>query len=309
MPAEITESRRAPVRSPYAFVKSDWHDIREDFEKNRARDGEFFICNGRVNELWNSMFTNIRNETVRQRYPDDLPGTIIEVNKTDAGKLNIQNGDVVAIKCDDIHLGGSGEFRAVVSIQSDSAPSGIVFVIFSYPATSEHMNEFPFRNFNHEGYVNNITTGYVDPMNPIAAVKFARGTITKLDIRYSAGKYLGPSYAVRNRAFVSTVVGNEDERLRWKMRELVVQKGVPRVRLHAEVDKAIADLILDPDLFLEALKQDRTFREGFKAVLDGGLMEWKDAQGNVLDAWTQKELNLAFTYIAQVESSQPKTAS
>ena len=76
----------------------------------------------------------------------------------------------------------------------------MVFAIFSYPARSNEMDEFPYRDFTAQAYVNNITTGYVDPINPIAAVKYGRGKITKTGERYEIGTYLGPSYAPRNAA-------------------------------------------------------------------------------------------------------------
>jgi arsenite oxidase large subunit len=309
-PGTVRESQRVPVTAgtPYAFVNSDWNAIKDDFERNRAREGEFFICNGRVNELWNSMFTNIRNETVRQRYPDDLPGTILEIGEEDAAKLDVRNGDVLAVECRDIHLGGSGSLLGVASVQKDFVPPGMVFAIFSYPALSARLEQFPFRSFTHVAYVNNITTGYVDPINPIAAVKFARGKIRKTNDRYSSTRFLGPSYAQRNRTFQEPPVRSEDERLKWKMRELVVQKGVPRARLHAEIDIAIADVIMDPDLFMETLERDAVFREGFKTVLGAGLMKWSGADGQIYDSWSQKELDVALRWLAQIEAKRSEAS-
>jgi hypothetical protein len=254
------------------------------------------------------MFTNIRNETVRQRYPDNLPGTILEINVEDAKGLNVTNGDLVEVECKDIHMGGSGSFRAVVSIQSEFLPSGMVFGIFSYPVSNKRLEGFPYRSFLSSGYANNITTGYVDPINPIAAVKFARGTIRKLEGRYSSPAYLGPSYSPRNRAFPIQMVEDEKKSLDWKMRELIVQKGVPRVRLHAEIDRGIADAILDPEIFMDNLTHDRAFREGFKGVLSAGLMEWRGRDGTLYDSWSQKELQLALNWIAQVESKRRRTS-
>jgi arsenite oxidase large subunit len=305
-PTGFRESPRAPAQASYAFVRSDWNEIKDDFEKCRPREGEFAVCNGRVNELWNSMFTNIRNETVRQRYPDNLPGTILEINVEDAKGLSVTNGDLVEVECKDIHLGGSGSFRAVVSMQSEFLPPGLVFAIFSYPVSSKRLERFPYRSFLSSGYANNITTGYVDPINPIAAVKFARGTIRKLEGRYSSRAYLGPSYSPRNRAFPIQMVENEEKRLDWKMRELIVQKGVPRVRLHAEIDRGIADAILDPEIFMDKLTHDRAFRDGFKGVLSAGVMEWRGRDGTLYDSWTQKEQQLALDWITRVESKEKK---
>ena len=47
--------------------------------------------------LWNNMFHHLRNEYVNQRYPEDLPGTVVEVNNEWADENGIQPGQVVEV--------------------------------------------------------------------------------------------------------------------------------------------------------------------------------------------------------------------
>jgi len=301
----------------YAFVKADWTEIEADFRANLPRDGEFVIVNGRINELWNSMFTHIRNETVRQRYPDDLPGTILEMHPDDAARLQVRNGDPVEARCDQIHFGAAqGSFRAIVSIQPDSCLPGMVFALFSYPAMNRRLTEFPFRDFHTGAYVNNITTGYVDPINPIAAVKYARGRIVRLGSRYQPSEpHLGPNFAPRNVAFLRRMVADESHRLEWKVREFIVQKGVPRAVKHpfgaegAEGNKVL-DLILDPDRFIELLKAQPNLRKefnkgiGFMAGPDD-MLTGQPGEGE-FDPWTKKEVDLVRKWLGTFpQGNQP----
>ena len=187
--------RAIPSKGKYAFVRCDWNDLSGDFgvhqrETNTSFDpstDEFYICNGRINELWNSLFTHIRNETVRQRYPEDMPGTFLEMHHEDAAQLGVTSGDVV-------NISGAGDraFKGVAIVQEPIAgqatqalPRGMVFAYFSYPvnAVSGGAANGPFAgrvfeangSVSHDGYVNNVSSVYVDDINPIAALKFARG--------------------------------------------------------------------------------------------------------------------------------------
>jgi len=316
-PSELRQHWRTPVpqptadKRPYAFVRSDWSEIREHFQANSIREGEFYLCNGRVNELWNSMFTNIRNETVRQRWPDDMPGTILELHPDHARELSeahgipVTNGTVVTVHCDDIHLGAQrGEFRAVVILQEmfthdDADRPRCAFVVFSYPAMSGTLESFPFRQFNNHGYVNNVTTGYVDPLNPIAAVKYARGRIVPTEERYEAGQTrLGPSTAQRSIALPEQRVpadATREQRLDWQMRELTVQKGLPRHKLGRHA--AYRSLFRRPDELLAQLQA------GLDAVFARFLstMNWR-VDGELRDTWNDPYLSFARSWAGSAEA-------
>jgi len=306
---KFLESPRAPVKGfkfadgtpygPYAFVRADWFEIADDFEANRPKSelGELAICNGRVSELWNSMFTHIRNETVRQHYPDDLPGTMLEIHAKDAERAGVSNGEIVEVSCRDIHLGAaSGDFTAMLSVvdaEEASLPPGMVFAIFSYPAMKARLTEFPYRDFTTAAYVNRITTGYVDPINPIAAVKYARGTIRKTGRMYTPTEdFAGPSFARRNRSFVTAQVSSEKDRARWKLRELIVQKGLVRARLDDHA--GVSDEFEDPDRFLDRLIRNAKALQGrFCGALEFMSKSWTTGAVQWTEEWNDKERALA----------------
>ncbi len=325
----IRESERVPVEEqwdfdgdngrkitygPYAFVQADWTPhIEEAFKTLKRRQDEFWICNGRINELWNSLFTHIRNATVRARWPDTLPGTVLEMDKRDADALRVKSGDIVSVTCDDIAFAKppnadglrAGTFNAVVSVQ----PRGtlrrrVVFAYFSYPVTRARPAGFPYRRFTTEGYVNNVTTGYIDPVNPIAAVKLARGRIepTGRRVGESICQLLG---APRSIAFDRTMVRSETERRRWKVRELVVSKGLPRAGYHDQQHRPhVADLVRDPDRCVDLLSVRAggpELRERLRKALPQMTWqpEWPD--GAPADSWTQQEKRLLGGWLASLE--------
>ncbi len=312
-PYKLDSKGRPPY---YSFLRADWRDIEAEFVamQPRAENNEVAVCNGRVNELWNSLFTHIRNETVRARYPDTAPGTILEVSEADAARFSLTNGDIVELSCDAIRYSTApGAFTAVVVVQPGVLPAGVVFAYFSWPAHTQTLATFPYREFNTSGYVNNLTSGWTDPVNPIAAVKYARASIRKTGARFDM-----PTYAARSIAFDGgNRVPDESLRLHWKVRELVVQRALPMVRLHDDVaPKAVTDALRNPDAFMarygpnHPTTKDRR-RRFVKAatgledaivgqVPTGGSMTWDEAwphfTGKTLAEWSRKEMDLLIAW-------------
>jgi arsenite oxidase large subunit len=287
--------------APFAFVRVDWLAIRGHVAANRPRKGELTLVNGRVNELWNSMFSNIRNATVQARWPDDMPGTWIEMHPDDAKASGVGDGDVVELACDDIHLAGgsrAGQFRAVVRVaagrDSEHLVPGIAFALFSYPVTTARAPEFPWRTFSAQGYVNNVTTGYVDPWNPTAALKFGRVRVARVVGSYlnAASRGPGPSFEARHVSEVVAPAGlktEHRERLWWQLRELLVQHGLVRWPLHG---KRLGKLLRDPDRLMEALRDPATGEptplfDHVKSLVEAGFMTW-----DTHDAWSPLEVQL-----------------
>jgi arsenite oxidase large subunit len=316
----LIDSPRLKVKErSYAFLRADWRDIEPHFEALVPRSGEVAICNGRINELWNSLFTHIRNETVRQRFPDDMPGTILEISDEDARKFGVENGDVVELSCDDIHLGGRrGAFLAVTVVQPGALRQGVVFTYFSWPAHTRRLERFPYREFVTSGYVNNLTTGWTDPVNPIAAVKFARGKIARTGQRYPTAepsRYAGPSFRPRSVAFDRVMLSDENERISWKMRELVVQLGLPMAVVHANATSHSATVVQwlrQPDGFLETFGgNDATSKElrgRFIDAVEGDAMQWDytlpDGSPRSL-VWTDKQKALAREWVDHIDKRSP----
>lgn len=328
---KLADSLRKSVKNdndgnpPYAFLKADWRDIAAEFTamQPRTERGEVAVCNGRINELWNSLFTHIRNETIRARYPDTAPGTIVEVaaGAKDADGHALQNGDVVELSCDDIRYaaaGTKGAFTAVVVVQPGVLPEGVVFAYFSWPAHTKRLADFPYREFNADGYVNNLTSGWTDPVNPIAAVKYARAVIRKTGRRFEM-----PTYAPRSIAFDKVMVADESQRLHWKVRELVVQRALPMVRYHQDSGgnaKKAAPLMLEPDEFIRVFggldEMSKRMRAGFVSAAVDDWMQWdaftfqwltdEQKRWTTADAaWTAKEKQLLLDWQASLDGPPP----
>ena len=87
---------------------------------------------------------------------------------------------------------------------------------------------------------------------------------------------------------------DERQRATWKLREIIVQKGLPRVRRHenAQADDGsyISDLMLEPDAYINALaSQDQTGKK-LRDQLAGavGWMQWR-VDNEVIDNWSAAE--------------------
>lgn len=281
-------SLRSPKRPPHSLVGAEWTPfMRQSFDEfTSLGSNEVFVTNGRFNHLWNNMFHHLRNDYVAERYPEDLPGTILEVNPSWAMERSIENGDVVTV------TDGSGSFTAIASLQ-DSVPSGGAFAMFSYPVRES-------QRFNFRGYVNNITHGYSDGINPIAALKYGRGVVTKTGLRYQSVTRRGPTYEQRNRIRIPTELDATD----WEMRELVVKKGLPRAFRHGG---PTADKMHAPESMLAHLTARFPQSDAFEQYLEQ-VMKWDIFAGTsrrLIDEWHPAEIRRAVSWHALRSAGQP----
>ena len=247
------------------FVRADWCKIEPWFRSVHRTDpvenkddgeqkGLVTLTCGRFNHLWNNLFSSSRNDFVTERFPADLPGTVLEVNPNWARKLDLDNGDVVEV------TNKLGSFTAVVSRQS-SVADGAAFALFSYPVLNKS------GGMQFDGYANNLMHGYWDGMNPIGALKYGRAVIRK---KKNAAKKRSPghkqlSHASRNQIVALPLaddlrpgVSSDGRwhwyrRLDWRMRELIVTKGLPRAFVHTGPQRQAS--LLNPDQALRDLRQ------------------------------------------------------
>lgn len=289
------------------FVRADWEEIEQFFNRYQPEEGQLAITCGRVNHVWNNMFSHIRNDYVLERYPEDMPGTILEVNPEWAVQRNLSNGQVVTV-ADQIN-GERSEFSAILSLQ-DALPEGTAFALFSYPVFDSKKEEFTF-----QGYPNNLMFGYFDGINPIGTLKYGRGTIEvsgRKTIFKTKAKRRGPTYGQRNRIVsepgdcirsgVDPDTGrwSYERRLDWRMRELIVARGLPRAFVHSGVERQEA--LLDPDATYEYLKKH--VRGIFGMML--AAMQWPtkdegDLKAGAWDRWDGADLDLAMEWSRSVE--------
>ena len=75
------------------LIKTPWELFNDYFERitpNRDQ-GEFWVTTGRINEIWQSGFDDIRKPYTDNRWPD----TFAEINPTDAAEYGIESGDEI----------------------------------------------------------------------------------------------------------------------------------------------------------------------------------------------------------------------
>jgi arsenite oxidase large subunit len=139
------------------FIKTPWElfsDFYERIKPDRSQ-GEFWITNGRINEVWQSAFDDIRKPYVENRWPD----TFAEINPADAAEFEIESGDEIRMWSDDVLIQtkgfnrvkgdeisftwlmengfiriGRGEARAV-AIVTEAVPPGLIFTNFLHPGS------------------------------------------------------------------------------------------------------------------------------------------------------------------------------
>ncbi len=139
------------------LIKSPWELFSDFYERvtPSPERGEFWLTTGRINEVWQSAFDDIRKPYIKQRWPD----TFVEIHPEDAVPLGIESGDLVRMWSDDILIQtggwvrvkgrdlsftrldeqglirtGSGEAFAVAIVSSDVKP-GVLFTNFLHPAS------------------------------------------------------------------------------------------------------------------------------------------------------------------------------
>ncbi len=179
---------------------------------------------------------------------------------------------------------------------------GAAFAMFSYPVKNNG-------RFNFDGMSNNITDGYSDGINAIAALKYGKGIVEKTGVNYESVIRSGPTYEQRNRIagdhyddIFQLSNDSEHARLDWKMRELIVTKGLPRAFVHTSNPER-PNSFLDPDKFFMDLynnelippKNEKRLRDEF-----AGLVKYMSYAS--IDKWDGVDLDLANEWIEHMAS-------
>lgn len=147
------------------FIASDWEALPQQIYGQLAPQGdEFWVLNGRVNELWQTMYTHKRVPYILQRWPSNA----VEIHPKDVARLGIQSGDLVAIASDRVFTQEAGTFDqgslTAAAYVTDSVPEGVAFTIFAYP----------------DQWANSITPRWMHPANPVPPYKLARARLTRI---------------------------------------------------------------------------------------------------------------------------------
>lgn len=148
------------------FIRAGWETAEAIWDKLKpdASAGEFWLSNGRIEEIWQTMYTDLRKPLVMAQWPTN----ILEINPSDAEPLGIKSGDLINIASDRVVRKEDGEFDSgaltAAAYVSDIVPSGVLWVNFAYP----------------DQWCNNVAPRLMHPVNPVTPFKLARATITKI---------------------------------------------------------------------------------------------------------------------------------
>ncbi len=114
------------------FVLPDWDAVAARMDVIGPSGDEFYVMNGRVNELWNNLGDQIR----MAYHVDRWPANYIEISPDDAGRLGVESGDWLRVWSDRVidQLGQpmSAEFTALAYV-TDAVPNGVLYSYFNYP--------------------------------------------------------------------------------------------------------------------------------------------------------------------------------
>lgn len=140
------------------LIKSPW-ELFADFYariKPRRDKGELWVTCGRINEVWQSAFDDLRKPYIAARWPANF----VEINPDDARPHRIESGDVVRLQNDDvlIQTGGfnrvdpaetsftwlmnNGHIRVgngaleAVAIVTPAVAKGVLFTYFLFPGSA-----------------------------------------------------------------------------------------------------------------------------------------------------------------------------
>ncbi len=87
------------------FMKSPWFLFGDFYDHIKPREDELWVLNGRINEIWQSCFDDVkRRPYITSRFPENF----IEINPVDAKKLGIESGDYVSVESDRVPVQVSG---------------------------------------------------------------------------------------------------------------------------------------------------------------------------------------------------------
>ena len=166
------------------LFRSYWEDFQDFWEAVRPTGDELWVTNGRVNELWQSGFDDLRRPYIMARWPYNF----IEIHPEDARARGIESGDMVAIENDGVlvQTGGylgvddnelsftklreaglikttRGSFMSV-AIVTDAVRKGIAFTNFLWP----------------ESPANSVVPRVPDPVTNRYRFKLGKGRITRI---------------------------------------------------------------------------------------------------------------------------------
>jgi arsenite oxidase large subunit len=166
------------------LLRSYWEDFQDFHDAAKPAGDELWVTNGRINEMWQSGFDDLRRPYIMQRWPHQF----LEIHPDDARSRGIESGDLVAVENDNVlvqtggYLGvdddelsftalrGAGHIKSVVgsftavAIVSAAVRRGVTFAYFGFPGNP----------------ANSVVPRVPDPVTNRYRFKLGKGRIVKL---------------------------------------------------------------------------------------------------------------------------------
>ncbi len=168
--------------------KTPWELFSDFYERIQPKGDELWVTNGRINEIWQSLFDDARKPYIMQRWPDNW----LEIHPDDAKARGIESGDRVRVESGDVliqtggfvgvdgddlsytglkkagHIRiGKGAFEAVAMV-TDAVRSGVVWTNFLYVGVDIGST------------ANSLVHRVPDPMTNRYRFKLAKGRVHKI---------------------------------------------------------------------------------------------------------------------------------
>ncbi len=167
------------------FMKSPWYLFGDFYDHIKPRDGEIWILNGRINEIWQSCFDDVeRRDFIKNRFPENF----IEIHPKDAEKLGVESGDYVSVASDRVPVQISGFYGRDIDdllfknllkdghIKFVSAKVKAVAMVMDVPKEGTSFMYF----LNPENPANVLTPRVPDPISGNYRFKLGVGKIKKI---------------------------------------------------------------------------------------------------------------------------------
>ena len=183
------------------LLRSYWEDFQDFHEAVSPLGDELWVTNGRINELWQSNFDDLRRPYIMQRWPYQF----LEIHPEDAKARGIESGDLVAIENDNVlvQTGGylgvddnelsftelrkaghiqatTGSFNAVAMV-TDAVRKGVTFAYFGFSGNP----------------ANSVVPRVPDPVTNRYRFKLGKGRITKIGESPYKRSFTSMSFAPR----------------------------------------------------------------------------------------------------------------
>jgi arsenite oxidase large subunit len=145
------------------LIKGDWRIAKPVRERFSPQEDELWMINGRINEIWQTMYDDLRKSYIKRRYPSNF----LFINPVDAKPRQIESGDLVSVE-NDFVVNVLGEVTkgalSLVAYVTDEVAPGVGYTYSFYPGQNS----------------NPIVPSVTDPITGVYNYKIGKGRVRKI---------------------------------------------------------------------------------------------------------------------------------